>query len=77
VLAPQHGCDQESRYLAGHLRVSEDMIMAATRRIDGTHALVVDCCWRASLAHDSSGGGFSIYDFNTFRERVPMMRTNY
>jgi hypothetical protein len=35
-VAPQHDCDQESHYLAGQLRVSEDMIMAATRRIDDT-----------------------------------------
>jgi hypothetical protein len=35
-VAPQHDCDQESRYLAGQLRVSEDMIMAATKRIDDT-----------------------------------------
>jgi hypothetical protein len=39
-VAPQHDCDQESHYLAGQLRVGEDMIMAATRRIDDTHALV-------------------------------------
>jgi hypothetical protein len=76
-VAPQHDCDQESRYLAGQLRVSEDMIMAATRRIDDTHALVVDCCWRASMAHDSSDGGFSIDDFHTLRERVSVMRTDY
>jgi hypothetical protein len=44
-VAPQHDCDQESHYLAGQLRVSEDMIMAAIRCIDDTHALVADCCW--------------------------------
>jgi hypothetical protein len=69
-VAPQHDCDQESRYLAGQLRVSEDMIMVATRCIDDTHALVVDCCWRASMAHDSSDGGFAIDDFHTLRESV-------
>jgi hypothetical protein len=57
--------------------VSEDMIMAATRRIDDTHALVVDCCWRASLAHDSLDGGFAIDDIHTLRERVSVMRTDY
>jgi hypothetical protein len=76
-VAPQHDCDQESRCLAGQLRVSEDMIMAATRCTDDTHALVVDCCWRASMAHDSSDGGFSIDDFHTLRERVSVMRTDY
>jgi hypothetical protein len=40
-VAPQHDYDQESHHLAGQLRVSEDMIMAATRRIDDMHALVV------------------------------------
>jgi hypothetical protein len=47
-VAPQHDYDQESHYLTGQLRVSEDMIMAATRRIDDMHALMADCCWRAS-----------------------------
>jgi hypothetical protein len=45
-VAPQQDFDQESRYLAEELRVSKDMIMAATRCIDDTHALVVDYCWR-------------------------------
>jgi hypothetical protein len=39
-VAPQQGCDQESRHLTGQLRVSENMIMAATRCIDDTHTLV-------------------------------------
>jgi hypothetical protein len=56
--------------LAGQLRVSEDMIMAATRHIDDTHALVADCCWRASMAHDSSDERFSMDDFHTLRESV-------
>jgi hypothetical protein len=76
-VAPQHDCDQESHYLAGQLRVNEDMIMEATRCIDDTHALVVDCCWRASMAHDSSDGGFAIDEFHTLRERVSVMRTDY
>jgi hypothetical protein len=76
-VTPQQDCDQESRYLAGQLKVSEDMIMAATRCIDDTHALVVDCCWRASVAHNSSDGGFSMDDFHTLRERMTMMRVNY
>ena len=62
--------------MEGQLRVNEDMIMAATRRIDDTHVLVADCCWRASMAHDSSDGGFSMDDLHT-RERMFVMRTNY
>jgi len=76
-VAPQHDCDQESHHLAGQLRVSEDMIRATTRRINDTHALVADYCWRASVAHGSSDGGFSKDDFHTLRERVSVMRTNY
>ena len=34
-VAPQRNCDQESRHLAGQLRVNEDMIMATTRCIGG------------------------------------------
>jgi hypothetical protein len=76
-VALQHDSDQESRYLEGQLRVSEDAIMVATRRIDDMHALVVDYCWRASMAHDSSDGGFSMDDFHTLRERVSVMRADY
>jgi hypothetical protein len=76
-VAPQEDCDQESRYLAGQLRVDEDMIMEATRRIDDTHAFVVNYCWRESMAHDSSDGGFSMDDFHTLKERVTMMRVDY
>jgi hypothetical protein len=76
-VAPQHDCDQESHHLAAQLRVSEDMIMAATRRSDDMHALMADYCWRASVAHGSSDEGFSMDDFHTLRERVSMMRTDY
>jgi hypothetical protein len=76
-VAPQHNCDQESHHLATQLRFSEDIIMAATRRSDDMHALMVDCCWRASMAHGSSDGGFSMDDFHTLRKRVSMMRTDY
>jgi hypothetical protein len=76
-VAPQHDCDQESHHLAGQLRVSEDMIRAATRRIDDTHTLVADYCWRASVAHGSSDQGFAMDDFHTLRERESMMRTDY
>jgi hypothetical protein len=43
-VSPQDDSDHESCYLEKQLRVSEDMIMAATRRIDDTHALVADYC---------------------------------
>jgi hypothetical protein len=76
-VAPQQDCDQESRYLAGQFRVSEDMIMAATRHIDDTHALVADYCWRASMAHDSSDGGFSMDEFHTLEEKMTMTRVDY
>jgi hypothetical protein len=68
---------QESRHLMGQLRVSEDMIMAATRCIDDTHALVAGYCWRASMAHDSSDVGLAIDDFYTLSERVTVMRADY
>jgi hypothetical protein len=76
-VAPQHDCDQESHYLAEQLRVNEDMIMAATRRIDDTHVLVVDCCWRASWAHDISDEGSAMDDFHTLRERMTMTRGDH
>jgi hypothetical protein len=76
-MAPQHDHDQESHHLAAQLRVSEAMIMAATRRIDDMHAVMADYCWRASVAQGSSDGGFSMDDFHTLRKRVSMMRTDY
>ena len=74
---PQRDCDQESRHWTRQLRVSEDMIMAATRCIDDTHALVAGYCWMASMAHDSSDGGLAIDDFHTLMERVTVMRSDY
>jgi hypothetical protein len=53
------------------------MIMAATRCIDDTHALVVGYCWRASMRHDNLDGGLVIDDFHTLRERVIVMRAGY
>jgi hypothetical protein len=76
-VAPQYDYDQGSHYLTGQSRVSEDMIMAATRRIDDMHALLTDCCWRASVAHGSLDEGFAMDDFHTLRERVFMLRTDY
>jgi hypothetical protein len=49
-MAPQHDHDQESHHVAAQLRVSEAMIMAATRCIDDIHAVMVDYRWRASVA---------------------------
>jgi hypothetical protein len=76
-VAPQQDCDQESRHLAGQLRLSEGMIMEDTRRIDDMHALVAGYCWRASMANDSSDGGLAMDDFHTLKERVTVMRINY
>jgi hypothetical protein len=76
-VAPQHDHDQESHHLIAQLRVSEAMITTATRRIDDIHAVMVDYCWRASLAHGSSDVGFSMDDFQTLGGRVSMMRTDY
>jgi hypothetical protein len=76
-VAPQHDHYQESHHLATQLRVSEDMIMIATRHSDDMHALLADYCWRASVAHGSSDEGFSMEDFHTLKERVLMMRTDY
>jgi hypothetical protein len=76
-VVPQHDYDQESHHLAGQLRVSEAMIMTTTRHFVDTHALVVDYCWEASVAHGSADEGFSMDDFHTLRERVSMMRTDY
>jgi hypothetical protein len=77
AVAPQQDCDQGSRHLTGQFRVSEDMIMAATRCIDDTHALVGGYCWRASIAHDSSDRGLAIDDLHTLIERVILMRADY
>jgi hypothetical protein len=53
------------------------MIRADTRDIDDMHVVMADYDWRASVAHGSSDGGFSMDDFHTLRERVSMMRTDY
>jgi hypothetical protein len=66
-VASQHDYDQESHHLVAKLRVSEGMIMATTRRSDEMHALMAYYCWRASVAHDNSDGGFAMDDFHTLR----------
>jgi hypothetical protein len=76
-VVPQHDCDQKPHHLATQLRVSEAMIMVATRRIDDMHAVMTTYCWRASVAHGSSDEGFSMDDFHTLRDRVSMMRIDY
>jgi hypothetical protein len=68
-VAHQHDCDQESHHLAGQLRVSEDILMETTRHFDDTHTLVVDYCWRTSVAHVSADKGFSMDDLHALRER--------
>jgi hypothetical protein len=35
---------------------------------------MADCCWRASMAHDSLDEAFSIGEFHTLLERMSMMR---
>jgi hypothetical protein len=76
-VAPQQDSAQESRHLAGQLRIRKDMIMEAIKHIDDTHALVAEYCWRATMARDSSNGELVIDDFQTLKERVTVMRTNY
>jgi hypothetical protein len=76
-VAPWHDHDQEPHHLASQLRVSEAMIMAATRHIDDMHALMVDYCWRTSMAHDSLDEAFSIDDFHTLLERMYVMSSNF
>ena len=76
-VAPQYDHDQESHHSVAQLRVSEDMIREATRCTDDMHVVMADYCWRASVAHGSTDGGFSMDDFHTLRERVSMMRTDY
>jgi hypothetical protein len=74
---PQHDHDQEPHHLAAQLRASEAMIMAAARHIDDMQALMADCCWRASMAHDSLDEAFSIGDFHTLLERMSVMRSDF
>ena len=76
-MAPQHDHDQESHHLAAQLRVSETMIRTSTRRTDDMHAVMIDYCWRASVAHGSSDEEIAMEDFHTLRERVSMMRTDH
>jgi hypothetical protein len=76
-VAPQHDYDQESPYLTGQLRSSEDMIMTSTRGIDDMHTLVADYCRRASVAHVSADEGFSMDDLHALKGRVSMMRIEY
>jgi hypothetical protein len=76
-VAPQHDHDQESHHLATQLRVSGDMIMVATRCIDDMHTLMVDCCWKASLAHDSSNEAFFVDDFHTLLEGMSVMSSDF
>jgi hypothetical protein len=64
---PQHDNDQESHHLALQLGVSEAMIREDTRHIGDMHAVMADYGWRASVAHGSSDGGFSMDDFHTLR----------
>jgi hypothetical protein len=53
------------------------MITMAMRHLDDTRALGVGYCWISIMTQDSLGGEFSIEDFQTLRERVTVMKTNY
>jgi hypothetical protein len=53
------------------------MIIVATRRIDDMHTLMANCCWRASLAHDSSDEAFFVDDFHTLLEGMSVMRSDF
>jgi hypothetical protein len=59
-VAPQHDHDQEPHHLETHLRVSEAMIMEATRFRCDMHELMADYCWRASVAHGISDEGIGM-----------------
>jgi hypothetical protein len=74
---PQHDHDQEPHHLATQLRASEAMIMAAARHIDDMQALMDDCFWRESMAHDILDEAFSIGDFYTLLERMSVMRSDF
>jgi hypothetical protein len=79
-VALQHDVDDfsyKSHHLTGKLKVSECMIVEAMRHFDATHTMVAECCWRATMAHDSLGGEFSIADFQTLKEAVVVMRSDY
>jgi hypothetical protein len=76
-MAPQYDHDQGSHHSVAQLRVSEDMIRAATRRTDDIHVVMADYCWRASVAHGSSDEEIAMEDFHTLRERVSMIRTDH
>jgi hypothetical protein len=67
----------ESQHLAGKLRVKEGMIVTTIRHIEDTHALVSEYWLRVMMSHDSLDGEISFDEFQTLRERVTVMRTEY
>jgi hypothetical protein len=76
-VAPQYDHDRESHHAVAQLRVSEDMIRAATRCTNGMHGVMEDYCWRASVTHGSSNEEISMEDFHSLRERVSVMRIDH
>jgi hypothetical protein len=70
-------CSCESHHLTGQLNVRKDMIVEAMRHLDDTHTLVVDFCWRATMAQDSLGGDLFVVDFITLKEAMVVTRSNY
>jgi hypothetical protein len=67
----------ESHHLAGKLKVSEDMIIAAIKHFDDTHKLMANCCWRAPGTHKNFEGELSLADFQALREALVVMKSNY
>jgi hypothetical protein len=51
--------------------------METIRWIDDMHTVMVDYCWRASVAHGSLDEGIAMDDFHTLGERVSVMRNDY
>jgi hypothetical protein len=69
--------DITPHHLAAQLRANEAMIMETARHIDDMQALMADCCWRESMAHDNLDEAFSIGDFHTLLERMSVMRSDF
>jgi hypothetical protein len=66
-----------SHHLAGHLKVSEDMIIPAIKHYDDTHKLMENCCWRALGTHKNFEGEFSLADFQALGGGLVVMKSNY
>jgi hypothetical protein len=67
----------EYHHLAGQLKVSEDMIIAAIKHFDDTHKSMANCCWRAPGTHKIFEGELSLANFQALREALVVMKSNY